>query len=159
VAVAAVLGVGLLAYQRAWRGPRAPAPAPPVAVGVLPFLDMTPTMDQEPLADDVTERLIDRLSENPALRIPSFRASFLLKGKHASIAQAARLLGVAYVVDGTSRREGGQVRISERLIRADTGFVVWSQSYERPTTQIPAVQGAAAAGISAALAHTAAVRP
>ena len=147
-AAATAIAAGLFAYQRLSLGGQAPRPT---AVAVLAFLDMTPTMDQEPLADDVTEGLIDRLSKNPALRTPSFRAALQLKGKHASVAQAARLLGVAYVVDGTSRKEGARIRVAARLIRADTGFVVWSQTYERPLADVPAIQDAAAAGVSAAL--------
>jgi TolB-like protein/DNA-binding winged helix-turn-helix (wHTH) protein len=143
---AVVGGLGLIAFE----GTRAP-PAQPVAVGVLAFLDLTPSMDQEPLADDVTEGLIDRLSANPRLRTPSFRAAFQLKGKHASMAQAARTLGVAYLVDGSVRKEGPRVRIAARLVRADSGFVVWSHDYDRPLAEIPKVQDAIAAGVAGAL--------
>lgn len=124
----------------------------PVAVGVLPFLDLTPAMDQLPLADDVTEGLTDKLAKNPRLRIPGFRAAFNLRGKHASPAEAAKALGVAYLVDGSVRLQGDHVRIAARLIRADTGFVIWSQDYFRPLADTFAVQDAIAAGVSQALA-------
>jgi len=124
----------------------------PVAVGVLPFLDLTPAMDELPLADDVTEGLTDKLAKNPRLRIPGFRAAFNLRGKHASPAQAAKALGVAYLVDGSVRLQGDHVRIAARLIRADTGFVVWSQDYFRPLADTFAIQDAIAAAVGQALA-------
>jgi TolB-like protein/DNA-binding winged helix-turn-helix (wHTH) protein len=124
----------------------------PVTVGVLAFLDLTPDMDQLPLADDVTEGLIDKLAKNPRLRTPGFRASFNLRGRHLSPAQASKALGVAYLVDGSIRRQGDYVRIAARLIRADNGFVVWSQDYFRPVADTFAVQDAIAASVSQALA-------
>jgi transcriptional activator of cad operon len=124
----------------------------PIAVGVLPFLDLTPAMDELPLADDVTEGLTDKLARNPRLRIPGFRAAFNLRGKHASPTQAAQTLGVAYLVDGSVRLQGDHVRIAARLIRADTGFVIWSQDYFRPLADTFAVQDAIAAEVSRTLA-------
>ena len=148
-AVTGMLGAGL-AYEQTTRAhgvaPRA------VSVGVLPFLDLTDSMDQEILVDEVTEGLVDKLSHQPALRTPGFRASFDLKGKHASVAEAARRLGVAYVVDGSVRKSRTQLRIAARLMRADTGFVVWSQTYDRPLAELPAVQDAIAVSVAGALA-------
>jgi TolB-like protein len=92
------------------------------------------------------------LSKNTALRTPGFRSSFLLKGKHATPAEAARTLGVSYVVDGSVRKAGDRVRIAARLLRADNGFVIWSQTYDRPLAEIPAVEDAIAAGVAKALA-------
>ena len=126
--------------------------ARPITVGVLPFMDLTPQMDELPLADDVTEGLIDKLSKYPGLRTPGFRASFLLRGKHASVADAARTLGVTYVVDGSVRLSKGYVRIAARLMRADDGFVIWSQSYYRPVRDMFAIQDAIAGEVSKTLA-------
>jgi len=144
---------GFLQYERG----RGVAQAP-VTVGVLPFLDLTDGMDDLPLADDVTEGLIDRLSAYPRLRTPGFRASLQLRGKHVPLAQAARTLGVAYVVEGSLRRTGEQTRITARLMRADDGFVIWVQTYEQPRSQIPAAQAGMARGIAGALASARSAR-
>jgi TolB-like protein/DNA-binding winged helix-turn-helix (wHTH) protein len=127
-----------------------PAPTP---VGVLAFLDLTPSMDQEALADDVTEGLIDRLSKNPQIRTPGFRSVFLLKGKHHSVAEAASLLRVTYVVEGSIRKEGANVRVAARLVRADNGYVIWSQNYDRPLKAVPNIDDAMAQGVATAVAH------
>ena len=111
--------------------------APPVALGqnsvaVLPFLDLTSeSMDQEYFADGMTEELIDRLSKIPGLRVPPPTSSFYFKGKKVPIADIARSLGVAYVLDGSLRQSGSTMRVAARLVRADSGFVVWSETYDR----------------------------
>jgi transcriptional activator of cad operon len=103
------------------------------SVAVLPFLDLTSeSMDQEYFADGMTEELIDRLSKIPGLRVPPPTSSFYFKGKKVPIADIAKLLGVAYVLDGSLRKSGSTMRVSARLVRADSGFVVWTETYDRP---------------------------
>lgn len=128
----------------------APAPTP---VGVLAFLDLTPSMDQEPLADDVTEGVIDRLSKNPKIRTPGFRSVFYLKGKHKSVAEAASFLHVAYVVEGSIRKEGPNIRVAARLVRADNGYVIWTQNWDRPLAEVRKIDDAIAAGVTEALSR------
>jgi len=102
------------------------------SIAVLPFLDLTHEMSEEPFADGMTEELIDKLSRIPGLRVPSPTSSFFFKGKQIPVADIARSLGVAYVVDGSVRKSGDRVRVAARLVRAETGFVVWSETYDRP---------------------------
>jgi len=96
------------------------------------FSDLTSeSMDQEYFADGMTEELIDRLSKIPGLRVPPPTSSFYFKGKKVPIADIARSLGVAYVLDGSLRKSGSTMRVAARLVRADSGFVVWSETYDR----------------------------
>ncbi|MDB5476838.1 MAG: transcriptional regulator protein [Phenylobacterium sp.] len=153
---AAAVG-GLLIYGQMARARHVPPPPKPAAsIGVLTFLDMTDTMDNQPLTEDLTEAVVDRLSQNPALRTPGPRSSFSLRGKHLSLTEAARRLGVAYVVDGSvhSAPLGAPhgYRVTARLVRGDTGFVVWSQSYDRSKADMPEVAGAIAGDVGQALA-------
>jgi transcriptional activator of cad operon len=111
------------------------------SVAVLPFLDLTSeSMDQEYFADGMTEELIDRLSKIPGLRVPPPTSSFYFKGKKVPIADIARSLGVAYVLDGSLRKSGSTMRVAARLVRADNGFVVWSETYDRRMDDILKVQ-------------------
>jgi len=154
LAAAMLLASALVLFQQS-RSPSHAAlalAAQPITVGVLPFLDLTPQMDELPLCDDVTEGLIDKLSKYPGLRTPGFRASLLLRGKHASLADAAKTLGVSYVVDGSVRLSGDYVRIAARLMRADNGFVIWSQSYYRPVRDTFLIQDSIASGVARTLA-------
>jgi TolB-like protein len=105
------------------------------SIAVLPFRDMTPTMDQEILADDLTEDLIDKLSRVPGLRASPPGSSFSLKGQKVTAPEAAKILGVGFVLDGSVRKSGATVRMVVRLVRADDGLVVWSQTYDGPAAE------------------------
>jgi transcriptional activator of cad operon len=112
----------------------------PSSVAVLAFLDLTEEMDQEYFGDAMTEDLIDQLSKNQGLRVAPPRSSFAFKGKQATVGEIAAALGVAYVLDGSLRESGSTLRVTARLIRADGGFIVWSQSYERPLGELPTIR-------------------
>jgi transcriptional activator of cad operon len=143
-------------------------PQPQNSIAVLPFLDLTDEMNQEPFADGMTEELIDKLSKIPGLRVPPPTSSFYFKGKlwprshgtpQIAIADIAKTLGVAYVLDGSVRKSGARVRVDARLIRADNGFVVWSESYDRPFDDILMVQDDIAGEVTKALRASIEARP
>jgi transcriptional activator of cad operon len=124
---------------------------PQKSVAVLPFLDLTEGMKEEEFADGMTEELIDKLSHVPGLQVPAPTASFYFKGKHVPIADIARTLGVAYVLDGSVRKSGARLRVAARLIRPENGYVVWSESYDRPWDDILMVQDDIAGEVTKAL--------
>jgi transcriptional activator of cad operon len=136
------------------------ASQPQRSVAVLPFLDLTDEMNQEPFADGMTEELIDKLSKIPGLRVPSATSSFYFKGKlwprshgtpQITIAEIAKTLGVAYVLDGSVRKSDSRLRVDARLVRADNGFVDWSETYDRPFDDILMVQDDIASEVAKAL--------
>jgi transcriptional activator of cad operon len=136
------------------------APQSQKSIAVLPFLDLTDAMSEEPFADGMTEELIDKLSKIPGLRVPSATSSFYFKGKlwprsdgpsQPTIADIAKTLGVAYVLDGSVRKSGARLRVDARLIRADNGFVIWSETYDRPFDDILMVQDDIAGEVAKAL--------
>jgi transcriptional activator of cad operon len=126
--------------------------APRNSVAVLPFLDLTSqAMDQEYFADGMTEELIDTLSKIPNLHVPAPTASFFFKGKRMTIRDMAKSLGVAYVIDGSLRKSDGTLRVAARLVRAEDGFVVWSQTFDRSVDDELKVQDDIAGAVSKAL--------
>ena len=127
------------------------APQPEKAIAVLPFLDLTEGMKQEEFADGMTEELIDKLSKIPGLRVTPPTSSFYFKGKQITVGDVAKSLGVAYVLDGSVRKSGVQLRVAARLIRADSGYVVWSETYDRPLHDILMVQDDIAGEVTKAL--------
>ena len=133
-----------------------PGAAPPQrSVAVLPFLDLTTeSMDQEFFADGLTEELIDDLSRIPDLRVPSATAAFYFKGKQMTVANIARELGVAYIVDGSLRKSGATFRVAARLVRADNGYVVWSRTFDRESGDVLEVQGDVATEVTQELQAT-----
>jgi DNA-binding winged helix-turn-helix (wHTH) protein/TolB-like protein len=151
----AVLAAALLAAGAAagW-GVLNPAPPAPVTVGVMPFLDLTDGMGNEVLVDDMAEDVADQLARTRGLRCPAPRSIFQLKHKHLSLTEAARRLGVSYIVDGSVRGAPGAYRVTARLVRADNGFVIWSQAFAASGTD-PAAPKIAAAAARQALSQRA----
>jgi TolB-like protein/DNA-binding winged helix-turn-helix (wHTH) protein len=162
--VCLLLIAGLLFYGKFSSNSQTASPAvasqPQKSIAVLPFLDLTDDMNQEPFADGMTEELIDKLSKIPGLRVPPPTSSFYFKSKlwprskgteQITIAEIAKALGVAYVLDGSVRKSGTRLRVDARLIRADNGYVVWSETYDRPSDDILMVQDDIASEVTKAL--------
>jgi TolB-like protein/DNA-binding winged helix-turn-helix (wHTH) protein/Tfp pilus assembly protein PilF len=157
-ALAAVLGYfavqHVLVPARNVTVERDTAPSPLVSnssVAVLPFLDLSEKKDQEYFADGMSEELIDSLSQVPELHVPARTSSFYFKGKQVTIADIAKALGVAHVLEGSIRKSGNDLRITAQLIRADTGYHLWSASYDRKLDDIFAIQKEIAAAVRQAL--------
>jgi TolB-like protein/tetratricopeptide (TPR) repeat protein len=119
--------------------PAAPA-IPQKSVAVLPFVDMSEKHDQEYFSDGLSEELIDMLTKISDLRVPARTSSFYFKGKQAKISDIAKELGVANVLEGSVRKAGNQLRITAQLIRADSGYHLWSETYDRQIDDIFKVQ-------------------
>jgi transcriptional activator of cad operon len=124
---------------------------PQNAIAVLPFLDLTQGMKEEEFADGMTEELIDKLSKIPGLRVSSATASFYFKGKQIPVADIAKSLGVTWALDGSVRKSGTWIRVDARLMRADNGYVVWSETYDQPMTNLLMVQDDIAGAVAKAL--------
>ena len=171
-ALCLALIVGLLFYGKLAKNNPAASPAvtalPQKSIAVLPFLDLTDAMNQEPFADGMTEELIDKLSKIPGLRVPPPTSSFYFKSKlwprsngtpQITIAEIAKTLGVVYVLDGSVRKSGTRLRVDARLIRAESGYVVWSESYDRPFNDILMVQDDIAGEVAKALKASIEAKP
>ena len=132
---------------------------PEKSIAVLPFIDLTEGMTHEEFADGMTEELIDKFSKIPGLRVPSATSSFYFKGKQVTVADIAKALGVTYVLDGSTRKSGPRVRVAARLVRADNGYVIWSETYDRPFDDIVMVQDDIAGEVTKALRASIEARP
>ena len=144
VLIAGSYGVGQLLSTRG-------AAAPPNSIAVLPFVDLSEGMANEEFADGVTEELIDRLNRIPGLRVPAPASTFYYKNKTVPVTEIGRALGVAFVLDGSIRKSGDRVRVAARLIRAEDTAVVWSESYDRPWSDILTLQDDIASQVTSAL--------
>ena len=121
------------------------------SIAVLPFLDLTEGMHQGEFADGLTEELTDKLSKLPNFRVPSPTSTFYYRDKNLPVATIAANLGVAYILDGSVRKSGDQVRVAARLVRASTGYVLWTQTYDRPFHDLVMVQDDIATQVTKAL--------
>ena len=80
------------------------------------------------------------LTRVPELRVPARTSSLYFEGKQTTIADIAKELGVAHVFEGSVRKNGRTIRITAQLIRADTSYHVWSQTYDRVLDDIFRIQ-------------------
>jgi eukaryotic-like serine/threonine-protein kinase len=127
------------------------AAAPERSVAVLPFVDMSEKKDQEYFADGLAEELLDLLAQMPDLKVPARSSSFYFKGSSVQVKNVGHDLGVAYVLEGGVRKAGDTIRVSVQLVRADSGYQVWSQSYERSVRDVFKVQDEISAAVVDAL--------
>ena len=164
IALAAVVTLAAaLMLSRRWSAPD-PVPAPAAAPGtgltaarpeksiaVLPFVDMSEAKYQEYFSDGLSEELLNTLSKIPGLRVAARTSAFSFKGKSDDIPTIARRLMVAQVLEGSVRKSGSHVRITVQLVRADNGYHLWSETYDRELKDIFAVQDDIAAAVARAL--------
>jgi TolB-like protein/Flp pilus assembly protein TadD len=109
-------------------------------IAVLPFVDMSQAKDQEYFSDGLSEELLNLLAKIPALSVTSRSSAFSYKGKDVKLAQVARELGVAHILEGSVRKSGNRLRITAQLIDARTDKHIWSETYDRSLDDIFAVQ-------------------
>ena len=120
--------------------PSAPAFATDASIAVLPFVNMSADKDQEYFADGISEELLNLLAQVPELRVIARTSSFSFKGKDVDIAEIARKLNVANVLEGSVRKSGDTLRITAQLVRASDSSHLWSQTYDRHMTDVFKVQ-------------------
>jgi len=135
-----VVAAGLSGYFLLARNGRNAHPVTDTSIAVLPFADMSPAKDQEYFSDGLAEQLIDDLAKVSDLKVIGRSSAFQFKGKNEDLREVGRKLGVANVLEGSVRREGNHLRITAELIKADDGFQLWSQTYDREIEDIFAVQ-------------------
>lgn len=154
IAIAAAVGT----YWYTDRGERAGAPMVPVdnriSVGVLPFDNMSGDIEQDYFSSGLAEDLITDLSKVSGIRVASRNATFAYKGTGTNIQQIVQELGLRYVVEGSVRRSGNQLRINAQLIDGASGFHVWAERYDRGTEDVFSVQDEIVAAIVSALKIT-----
>jgi TolB-like protein/Flp pilus assembly protein TadD len=121
------------------------------SIAVLPFTDMSQTKDQEFLADGMAEEIINVLAKAPDLLVTARTSSFHFKGTQATVPAIARELGVAHVLEGSIRRAGEQLRVTAQLIQADTGYHLWSETYDRELRDVFKTQSDIAGAVAQAL--------
>jgi TolB-like protein/class 3 adenylate cyclase len=116
-----------------------PLPDKP-SIAVLPFVNMSEDAKQEYFSDGITEDLITDLSKISGLFVIARNSVFTYKSNPVQIRQVAEELGVRYVLEGSVRRAGDQVRINAQLIDATTGGHVWADRYDGQMDNVFALQ-------------------
>jgi TolB-like protein/Flp pilus assembly protein TadD len=117
------------------------------SIAVLPFTDMSEKKDQEYFGDGMAEEILDLLAKVPGLTVIGRTSSFQFKGKNEDLRTIGTKLNAAYVLEGSVRNSGDQVRITAQLINTRTGAHEWSETYNRPIGDVLKLQDAIAAAV------------
>jgi serine/threonine-protein kinase len=124
---------------------------PRPAIAVLPFADMSPKGDQEYFSDGISEEILTVLSKIRDLRVAARSSAFIYKSRSLDLRQVGQELGVPYLLSGSVRKDGDQIRISAELVSTSDGFRLWAETYDRRLENIFAIQTEIAEAISEAL--------
>jgi TolB-like protein len=117
------------------------------SIAVLPFVDLSEAKDKEYFADGMSEEVIDLLTKIPGLTVIGRTSSFAFKGRNEDVRTIGAKLGAAYVLEGSVRNAGDQLRISAQLINTRTGAHEWSETYDRRVGDVLKLQDAIAAAV------------
>jgi TolB-like protein/DNA-binding winged helix-turn-helix (wHTH) protein len=104
------------------------------SVAVLPFISMSETKSDQLFADGLTEEILNTLASNKMLKVPARTSSFEFKNKTGNLQEIGKILGVAYLLEGSIRRSGNRIRITAQLINAQSGYHLWSEAFDRELT-------------------------
>lgn len=159
VGVVAILGFVVLAQDGetddedlASRSAGSPDPATATAsLAVAPFDNLSPDPESEYFADGLTEELIGSLGRLEQLRVAGRASSFALKGRSLGARAVGEELAVSTVLEGSVRRTEERVRVTAQLVDARTGYQLWSETYDRESGDIFAVQEEIARAVGEAL--------
>jgi TolB-like protein/tetratricopeptide (TPR) repeat protein len=110
------------------------------SIAVLPFVNMSKDPEQEFFSDGLTEEIITALSKSPYLFVVARTSTLAYKGKSIPVDQVAQELRVRYILEGSVRRAGDQVRISAQLIDGKTGHHQWAERYDGNMRDVFAIQ-------------------
>lgn len=135
--------VSLTAARPAATGVPAPAAASAAsanAIAVLPFLNLSPKPEMAYFAEGISEQLLDTLAQETNLQVVARTSALQFKNRPKDIREIGKALDVRYVLDGSVRRNGGQIRVSVQLIDARTGYQEWSHTYQRTVGDVFRIQ-------------------
>jgi len=110
------------------------------SIAVLPFQNMSGDVEQDYFCDGLVEDIITTLSKVAGLRVIARNSSSVYKGRSVDVREAAKQLGVRYVLEGSVRKSGNRIRVTAQLIDAKDGTHLWAERYDRAVDDIFAIQ-------------------
>ncbi|MEL6365180.1 MAG: winged helix-turn-helix domain-containing protein [Pseudomonadota bacterium] len=152
-AIGAALVVLLLAVAPRFAPSRSePEPDRP-SIAVLPFSDLSPASDQRFFVDGLSEEILSVLARTGALRVVGRSSSFQFDTAVDETRRIGDALDVDFVLSGSVRRDGRDIRVMATLAEAPSGFTVWTETYDRTVADLFEIQAEIAGAIGTALAE------
>jgi adenylate cyclase len=162
--IGALVVIGLVSYQQLAPSPGTRTAEPQqasialgtampagISIAVLPFANLSGDAAQEFFSDGMTEEIMTALAKVSAFRVVARESAFQYKGQKTDMHAVGQALGAAYLIEGSVRKAGDQVRITAQLVQAGNGVSVWTSSYDRELKNIFATQSDIAEAIAGAL--------
>ena len=152
VLVAVFLGISHLLSQQSIDAESSLVTAPKVteakSIAVLPFVDMSEDGSQQYFSDGISDELIHVLSNLPDLRVTARTSSFAFRDTDEDIRQIGDKLNVATILVGNVRRDGNRIRVTSQLVDTRNGYHLWSQSFDRESSDIFGIQNEIAVAVA-----------
>ncbi|WDZ81603.1 adenylate/guanylate cyclase domain-containing protein (plasmid) [Ensifer adhaerens] len=148
VAGLAALLIGIFVIVMGWQWSFTPQRT---SVAVLPFGNLSGNPAEDYFTDGITDDLITDLASLPDLAVTARNSAFAYKGKADAAADIGRELGVRFVVEGSVRRVGDQIRINAQLIDIASGDHVWAKRFDRDAAEVFVLQDEMSRQIAKAL--------
>jgi adenylate cyclase len=124
------------------------------SIAVMPFANLSNDPEQDYFVDGVVEEIVSALSRFKSIFVISAGDSLVSEGKAISPQDAARLLGVRYVLEGSVRKSGGRVRITVHLVDASNGAEIWADRLDDTMDDVFALQDRVAARVAGVIENT-----
>jgi TolB-like protein len=132
---------------------------PVTSVAVMPFANLTGDPDNDYFGEGIAEELIHGLAKVPELKVASRTSSFAYKERNSDIREIAKDLGVATIIEGSVRSAGDRIRLNAQLTNAESGYQLWSETYDRDFKDLFQLQDELARHIVDAFRRTMSVDP
>ena len=127
------------------------AKAPRLSVVVLPFVNLGSAPDQQYFADAITDDLTTDLSRISGSIVISRNTAFTYKGKPVDVKRIGHELNIRYVIEGSVRRIGCEVRVNVQLTDAETGTLLWADRFDATRANLTEAQDEIAGRLAATL--------
>ena len=121
-------------------------------VAVLPFVNMSSNPENEYLSDGLTEEIINRLAGLPGLHVVARTSVFSFKGRNEDLRIVGRKLNVGVILEGSIRAAGTRLRVTAQLVDVESGFRLFSRSYDRELSDVLELQDEVAEAVAGEIA-------
>jgi TolB-like protein/Tfp pilus assembly protein PilF len=110
------------------------------SIAVLPFVNMSPDLENDYFSDGMTEELINALAHLDGLKVAARTSAFSFKGRHEDVRSIGRKLNVNTVLEGSVRKWKDKLRVTAQLIEVEDGYHLWSETFDRELEDVFSIQ-------------------
>jgi transcriptional activator of cad operon len=121
------------------------------SIVVLPFADLSTDRSAQPFCDGLTEELSSWLAQLPTLDVVARTSALAFRGQNVDVRDIGRKLAVTHVLEGSVRSQGTDMRIAVKLVAADSGYEIWSETFDATSGDVLAVQERVARAVASNL--------